>query len=150
MNSVFNLDDLNEIKGRINNLNSESLPQWGKMNAAAMLAHCSVTYEMIYTKKHPKPNFVLRFILTSFVKKAVVSPKPYPKNSKTAPAFLITDSRDFDREKEILFHWLDKVYSDGRESFEGRESHSFGKLSTEEWDRMMYKHLDHHLNQFGV
>ena len=34
--------------------------------------------------------------------------------------------------------------------FDNRESHSFGKLSKTEWSNMFYKHLDHHLTQFGV
>ncbi|MCJ8164098.1 hypothetical protein MKJ04_04535 [Pontibacter sp. E15-1] len=31
-----------------------------------------------------------------------------------------------------------------------QESHSFGRLSSQEWNNMFYKHLDHHLSQFGV
>jgi hypothetical protein len=150
MKSVFNSADLNDIKERIGKLNAESKPLWGIMKSASMLAHCSVTYEMIYTDKHPKPNFLLRFILTRFVKKNVVGPKPYTHNSRTAPAFVISGERNFEQEKEQLFRWLERVYADGKESFDGRESHSFGKLTASEWDVMMYKHLDHHLKQFGV
>jgi hypothetical protein len=38
----------------------------------------------------------------------------------------------------------------GADAFEGKESNSFGKLTASEWNIMMYKHLDHHLTQFGV
>ena len=34
--------------------------------------------------------------------------------------------------------------------FNGKESHSFGILTVTEWNNSFYKHLDHHLNQFGV
>jgi hypothetical protein len=34
--------------------------------------------------------------------------------------------------------------------FEGKESNSFGALNSTEWNNMLFKHLDHHLNQFGV
>ena len=37
-----------------------------------------------------------------------------------------------------------------RYRFEGKESNSFGPLTKGEWNNMFYKHLDHHLSQFGV
>ncbi|WP_337994864.1 hypothetical protein [Polaribacter ponticola] len=38
----------------------------------------------------------------------------------------------------------------GADYFDGKESHSFGKLTEKEWNNTFYKHLDHHLTQFGV
>jgi hypothetical protein len=38
----------------------------------------------------------------------------------------------------------------GRDAFDGKNSHSFGKLSAQEWNNMLAKHLNHHLEQFGV
>jgi hypothetical protein len=63
---------------------------------------------------------------------------------------LITEDKDFETEKKRLIDFLQKVQDLGENYFEGRESHSFGKLSKEEWSTMFYKHLDHHLGQFGV
>lgn len=120
------------------------------MTAPQMLAHCNVIYEMVYEDKHPKPNFFMQFVLKSFVKNMVVSEKPYKHNSQTAPAFLITGSRDFDLERKRLIEYLIKTQQLGAESFDNRASNSFGKLSTEEWNNMLYKHLDHHLTQIGV
>ena len=65
------------------------------MSVSQMLAHCCVTYEMIYTDKHPKPNKFLKMMLKLFVKNAVVSEKPFSKNGKTAPQFIISDEREF-------------------------------------------------------
>jgi hypothetical protein len=120
------------------------------MGAAEMLAHCNVTYEMAYTDKYPKPNFLLKLILKAFVKKVVTSEVPYPKNSRTAPVFLIRDSRNFETEKKRLVEHINKTQTLGAQHFDQRESHSFGPLSSAEWNNMLYKHLDHHLTQFGV
>lgn len=65
-----------------------------------MLAHCSITYEMMYDDNHKKPNVLMGFMLRTFVKHIVVSEKPYKKNSRTAPAFMITDERNFETEKK--------------------------------------------------
>jgi hypothetical protein len=148
--NIFSQTICDEMISRINKLEADTPAKWGKMTAPQMLAHCNVTYEMVYEDKHPKPNFIMRFILKSFVKNMVVSEKPYKRNLQTAPAFLITDSRDFDVEQKRLIEYLNKTRQLGAESFDNKASHSFGKLSIEEWNNMFYKHLDHHLTQFGV
>lgn len=135
---------------RINALSATSQGLWGKMNVAQMLAHCSVTYEMVYENKHPKPGAFMTFILKTFVKKIVTGDKPYPRNSRTAPAFLITNDRNFEEEKNRLINYLNKTQQLGEAHFDNKPSLSFGKLSKKEWNTMFYKHLDHHLQQFGV
>ena len=150
MNNIFQAEIANEVINRIKHLKPGSQPLWGKMDVAQMLAHCNVTYEMIYDGNHKKPNPFMRFILKLFVKDTVVGPKPYKKNSQTAPAFLIKDERDFDKEKNRLIAYIKKTQELGAEYFDNKESLSFGKLSEHEWNVMFYKHLDHHLGQFGV
>ncbi|MEZ4909638.1 MAG: DUF1569 domain-containing protein [Saprospiraceae bacterium] len=150
MTSVFVENDVREVIKRINLLTPDTKGLWGKMSVAQMLAHCNVTYEMIFTDKHPKPNFFKRWLLKSFVKDQVVGPKPYPKNGKTAPAFIINHEPDFNTEKQRLIDYIDRVLKDGEKVFNGRESLSFGKLNIVEWNTLMYKHLDYHLSQFGV
>jgi hypothetical protein len=120
------------------------------MNVSQMLAHCNVTYEMCYETKHPKPNGLVRFILKMFVKKFVTNEVPYKKGSKTAPQFIITDQKEFNTEKNRLINFILKTQELGDTYFEGKESLSFGKLSSKEWNNMFAKHLDHHFNQFGV
>lgn len=148
--NIFEKSVTDEVIDRINSLSTESKPLWGKMNVAQMLAHLSVTYEMIFTDKHKKPNAFLRFILKTFIKKTVVGTQPYKKNGQTAPAFLIADQREFETEKERLINYLLQTQSLGENHFEGKESNSFGKLSSKEWNVMFYKHLDYHLSQFNV
>jgi PHD/YefM family antitoxin component YafN of YafNO toxin-antitoxin module len=120
------------------------------MTVAQMLAHCNVSYEMVYTEKHPKPKGLMKLMLKLFVKQTVVSEKPYKKNSRTAPAFLITDEKDFEKEKKRLTDYLIKTQELGEAYFHNKESHSFGPLTKTEWNNLFYKHLNHHLEQFGV
>jgi Protein of unknown function (DUF1569) len=139
-----------EVIGRINRLSANTQPNWGKMNVAQMLAHCCVTYEMVFEDKHPKPNFLVRFILKTFVKNNVVSEKPYAQNGGTAPQFVIKETKDFETEKARLIGFIEKTQQLGENHFDGKESHSFGNLNKTEWNNMFYKHLNHHLTQFGV
>lgn len=148
--NIFSKAVANEIIGRINKLTISTQPKWGKMNVAQMMAHCNVTYEMVYENIHPTPNFFLKLMLKYFVKGAVVTEKPYKKNSPTAPAFLITTEKEFNTEKERLITYITKTQELGEREFNNKTSFSFGPLSTTEWNNMFYKHLDHHLSQFGV
>lgn len=135
---------------RINKLSPEITPDWGKMNVAQMLSHCNVTYELTYEQKHPRPNAFMRFILRNLVKKIVVGEKPYARNSRTAPVFMATGDKDFYQEKERLVNHIKQTQELGESHFEGKENLSFGAMTATEWNNMFYKHLDHHLTQFGA
>ncbi|MFC0781181.1 DUF1569 domain-containing protein [Flavobacterium sp. HJSW_4] len=150
MQNVFIKKDCDQLIDRINQLKSDSQPLWGKMSVDQMLAHCNVTYEMVYDDIHKKPNAFMRFLLKSFVKNKVVDESPYPKNIRTAPQFIINGGRNFELEKERLISYINKTLKLGENNFEGKESLSFGKLSSKEWNNMFAKHLDHHFSQFGV
>jgi hypothetical protein len=150
MKNIFQPAVTGEIIERINNLAPTTAQLWGKMNVAQMLAHCNVNYELVYDDIHPKPGPVMKFILKTLVKSKVVNEKPYPKNNQTAPAFIIKGEREFEKEKVRLIDYINKTQKLGETHFDGKESHSFGVLTKTEWNNMFFKHLDHHLNQFGV
>jgi hypothetical protein len=148
--NIFTKSVSSTLAQRINNLSSTSNAQWGKMNVAQMLAHVNVPFEYAFENKHKKPNAFFGFMLRNFVKGGVVNEKPYKKNSGTAPDFIIKGERDFENEKKRLINYLAKLSSGPEESYEGREYLPFGKLTATEWNNLFYKHLDHHLTQFGV
>ena len=150
MKSVFEKGTTEELLSRIDRLTPTTKPQWGKMGVAEMLAHCNVTYELIYENKHKRPGAFKKFLLKAFVKNVVVNEKPYKRDSQTGAEFHIKDRRDFMTEKSRLKAYIEKTQQLGEAYFRDRESHSFGKLTVSEWNNMMYKHLDHHLAQFGV
>lgn len=150
MKDIFDPLVTKELIDRINQLKPETPALWGKMKVDQMLAHCSVAYEMAFTNKHPKPNAFMRFILKAFVKKGVVNEIPYAKNIRTAPVFIISDRKNFEAEKDRLIKYLEHTLSLGKDHFEGKESLSFGPMTAQEWNNQFYKHLDHHLTQFGV
>jgi hypothetical protein len=89
MKDIFNKDISDEVIGRINMLSPGSKSTWGKMGVDQMLAHCNVTYELMYESKHPKPTGLKKWMIKTFVKNIVVSEKPFKQNSRTAPEFLI-------------------------------------------------------------
>mgnify|MGYP002622777048 CR=1 FL=1 len=150
MKDVFSPRVTAELVDRIQALEPDQSPRWGKMNVAQMLAHCSVPYEMVLEDRHPRPGPLLRLFLRLFVKRSVTNRKPYRRNLPTTPAFRVPAEQDFHRERERLIAYLEQVEALGADHFHGREHPSFGPLTRDEWSNLFYKHLDHHLTQFGV
>jgi len=148
--SVFEEKVVQQLKARIDKLSPETKPQWGVMNASQMLAHLSVAYDVIFSDRKPRYNFFMKLMMKWVIKGIVVGDKPYKKNSRTAPNFLIADEREFETEKSKLLDHLNKVQQQGSSHYDGKENPSFGPLTVNEWNNLFYKHLDHHLRQFGV
>jgi len=122
----------------------------GKMNASQMLAHLNIAYDIAYGKIENKSSFFIKLLMKLFIKNGIVSEKPYPQNSRTAPEFIVAEDRDFEKEKKQYIENLRKTESNGVEYFEGKENPSMGKLTTIEWNNLFYKHTNHHFQQFGI
>lgn len=148
--NTFDPKTTETVFARLEKLNYATKPQWGKMNVAQMLAHLNVTYDLAYDRiPYSIPGFK-KFILKLLVKPLVTNEKPYKKNSHTAPEFIITNERDFEKEKSIFIDNIKKTEADGVAFFEGKVSSSFGPMNAKEWSTQFYKHIDHHFTQFGV
>lgn len=148
--NIFTEEVSNQVIERINSLKPDAQPKWGKMNVSQMLAHCNVTYEMVYESKHAKPNPFMRFILQLLVKSKVTNEVPYKQSLQTSPAFIMSDDKDFESERVRLISYIKQTQQLGETHFDNKTSLSFGVLNKEEWNNMFYKHLNHHLAQFGV
>lgn len=151
MQNVFDAKDAQEYINRINNLTPETQRKWGKMSVDQVLAHLNVAYDLTFTpEKFPKPNFIAKFLLSRFVKSKITNEIPYKQSLPTSPAFIIADERNFEEEKAKLIGNIQRVQQLGREAFEGKENINFGKMTAQGWNNMFAKHLNHHLEQFGV
>ena len=151
MQNVFDAQDAQEYINRINNLTPETQRKWGKMSVDQVLAHLNVAYDLTFTpEKFPKPSFIAKFLLSRFVKSKITNEIPYKQSLPTSPAFIIADERNFEEEKTKLIGNIQRVQQLGREAFEGKENINFGKMTAQGWNNMFAKHLNHHLEQFGV
>ena len=149
MKNLFDLNDRETVIQRLDRLSPNSSRRWGKMSAAQMLAHCSRALEA-GTGDLPLKQALLGKIFAPFVRSSFLGEKPFGKNSPTDPAFVVSDERDFAREKEHLSRVIARFCQKGPAEA-GKQTHSFlGRISGEEWGRVMYKHLDHHFRQFGA
>lgn len=149
MKSIINKESNAELLVRIENLSPHTNAQWGKMNVSQMLAHCTVGLKIAFGEITPKSNFLFK-IMGKIFKKKIFAQDSFKKSSPTSKEFIITGDRDFDTEKTTLINYVKQCSGKGADVFSKEPHGFFGKLTLEEWDELMYRHLDHHLKQFGV
>ncbi len=149
MQNLFDPGAREEILQRLATLQPTHQRQWGKMDVAQMLAHCCVAFE-IPCGDRPSKQMLLGRILAPFVRGTVLGDKPMAKNAPTGPDFRIVEPRDFSRERERLVALVDRFCSLGTKGTDGVVHTFFGSLTGAQWGRLMQKHTDHHLRQFGV
>jgi len=147
MKSIFEQKTFDEIKERLTNLTEDATPQWGQMTVGQMTHHCQGPLNIILERKDYglKPNWFVK----TFFKKSLYNDKPWRKGLPTAPAFKETEARDFSIEKETLEDLVEQLASQ-RDRQDWPTHPMFGEFTKEQWGQMQYKHLDHHLRQFGV
>jgi hypothetical protein len=149
MKNLFQPDAADEVISRIEKLQPTAQHQWGKMDVAQMMAHCSLVLDSA-SGVTVLPRMFIGRILGPFFRPIFTGDKPFRRNSPTDKKFVITDKKDFAREKEDLKVRV-RQFQQGGEAQCTRNPHSFfGPLAPREWAVGMYKHLDHHLRQFGV
>jgi hypothetical protein len=146
--SLFQAEDTAEVVRRIQALKPDSKAQWGKMDVAQMLAHCQVPLE-IATGQRTMKRGLIGLLFGRMAKKKLAGPEPFKRGLPTAPEFVVRDQRDFAAEREKLLALVQSFQRRGPEAL-AREHPFFGPMTTTEWDRLQWKHLDHHLRQFGA
>jgi Protein of unknown function (DUF1569) len=150
MKNLFEAARAGEVKQRIAQLRPDSERLWGKMNPAQALEHCSRGMEMALGDKTP-PRVLVGRIMGWMVKPmALGNDEPMRRNSPTAKELVVQDERDLVTERARLCGLIDRFAAAGPKGCTRHPHAFFGRLTPEEWAILMYKHLDHHLRQFGV
>lgn len=150
MKSLFNPSDNQELVDRIGRLNPNSTALWGKISVNQMLAHCRRPIATAFGEKPSKRSF-FGFLFGKIALKGMMQfEKPIQKNLPTDRKFVVINPGAFDIEKQLLMAEVNSFLSKGPQSITKEPHPFFGKMSVQEWDVLQWRHLDHHLKQFGA
>jgi hypothetical protein len=150
MKNLFEAATADEVKLRTGRLRPDSERQWGKMNAAQAVAHCAASMEMAVGDRLPQ-QMLLGRVIGGFVKPMVLgNDDPMRRNSPTMPGLVVSDERQLETERARLCGLIDRFTAAGPQGCTTHPHSFFGRLNPQEWAILMYKHLDHHLRQFGA
>ncbi|HEY5061222.1 MAG TPA: DUF1569 domain-containing protein [Gemmatimonadaceae bacterium] len=150
MKNLFEAATVTEMKERIGRLRQNSERLWGTMNAAQAVAHCSAGVELALGDSLP-PRLLLGRIIGRIVKPmALGDDQPMRRNSPTVKGMVVADKRDLAIERTRLCGLIDRFAAAGPAGCTKHPHSFFGPLTPQEWAILMYKHLDHHVRQFGA
>ena len=150
MKNLYEAATVEEVKGRMARLGPGSERQWGKMNVAQMVAHCSGPMEWALGDSLPPRMFLGRIFGPLVKSKLLREGTPMGRNAPTAKSLVVADERNLDEERKRLYGLMDRFAAAGPGGCTTHPHTFFGPLTAEEWSNLMYKHLDHHLRQFGA
>lgn len=135
-------------------LTAENKQVWGKMNAQQMLEHLAdffnvssgkINFDLVTPEEH-LPKY----------REFLYSDKEFRENTK-APAAVLGEEPlpqrkpNIESAKDYLKKSVEDFINFFREDMEKKTIHPvFGSLNFEEWVLLHYKHVRHHLRQFGL
>ena len=148
--SVYDPEVYREVTGRINELTAESTPEWGTMSVGQMLSHCAEVQEVFNGEKPLQNTPLFVRLVKGVIRKGVLGDRPFSHGLRTHPQYRQTEAKEFEREKVRLLDGLERFVTMDEAAAARIEHPLFGRMSRKERGWGIYKHLDHHLRQFGV
>lgn len=147
MKSLLTPEIKQEFATRINKLTPETKAQWGIMNSEQVLRHCQVPLELALNKLELKSNKLITFLFGKRILKNLKGDAAFKRNLPTFKEAKLPATKGFEVEKKAL---LELVNGFELNKITSNPHPFFGVMTKEDWDVLQTKHLDHHLNQFGV
>lgn len=145
--TIWNAADRQAILNRFGRLSSEARPKWGSLDAPRMVTHVtdSIRASLGELKLTPFPGPLQYWPINVLVMFYL----PWPKSTPTAPELLERKPVSWATELEALTSSVNQFAA--RDVNGTWTPHvAFGALTGAQWGRLNYRHLDHHLGQFGV
>ncbi|HEX2618226.1 MAG TPA: DUF1569 domain-containing protein [Flavobacteriales bacterium] len=149
MPSLFTTPDSQAILDRLHRISPQAQRQWGKMSAAQMLKHAQQPLRVALGELHLKRG-LMGVLFGKMAKKQLLDAKPWKQGMPTAPQFIVKDEPVFEAEKEKLTTLVKRFANGGPAGISNLLHPFFGPMTVEEWDQLQWRHLDHHLRQFGA
>ena len=148
MRTMWDAARADDIRERVARLTPACTRQWGRMSPQQMVCHLSESLKMALgdLQVAPKP-MPIRY---PPLKQVIVYLAPFPKNAPTAPELTIgATPRPWANDVTSLQTLIDRFTARLPEA-KWPDHPAFGRLSRRAWGALAYRHMDHHLRQFGV
>ena len=132
---------------RLQRLTPETKPYWGKLDAPHLLCHLRDTLDMsLGVISVPSAN---RKAFHHFpMKHLILYVLPFPKGVPTPSELTASSPVNFETDRHRVVELIERLAATPRAK--GPEHPFFGPLTSEEWNALQWKHIKHHLTQFGA
>src|SRR3954452_14794776 len=147
MISIWQDDARRDLSDRVGALVWDRRASWGKFTAPKMVCHLADSLRMAMGELTVKPKRLpIRY---PPLKQLIIYVAPFPKGAPTAPELLTREPRDWTSDVADLQALLDRAAATSTPD-RWPEHPAFGSLSKRAWGVLIYRHMDHHLRQFGA
>ena len=147
MKSIWKAEDQRALQERVRRLTPAHQARWGRFTAPQMVAHLCDSLRMASSELPVAAKRVpIRY---PPLKQLIIYVLPFPKSVPTAPELLARAPGDFAADCAELARRIDAVVEAGPAAL-AREHPAFGTMNESLWGVLIYRHMDHHLKQFGV
>ena len=147
MTTIFDRELRGQLVRRIAAVQGTETARWGKMNAVQMISHIEASARMAMGEVTAKPKRTP--LKWGPIRHLVICTLPFPKGAPTAPELLLPATRPLEELKADLGRHIETLAARGRDG-EWPEHPAFGRATGTEWGVLLYRHMDHHLRQFGA
>jgi hypothetical protein len=137
------------VETRIKALRADSRAQWGKISVAQMLLHAQQPLRVAIGQLRLKHSLIGK-LFGKMAKKKLLGDKPWGRDMPTAPEFVVKKQPDFEAERRTLLDLVRRFGEGGPSSLTPLPHPFFGPMTPAEWSALQWRHLDHHLRQFGA
>jgi hypothetical protein len=148
MKTLFESDARAALQSRLDRLTPDAQRRFGTMSPGQMLCHLHDSLGVALGTVESKPApFAMANPLTRWLAICVI---PWPKGKLDSPKNqLLSSPSEFTADRDRLKQLLDEFAARGpRGEFGSHEF--FGRMPGLRWGQLLHRHVDHHLNQFGV
>lgn len=150
MGNILKPKDFAEIKERLADLRRDDLPLWGKMNIGEMLCHTADQVKLCTgeIKSEDRSRFKTRVIIKNLLLIGMKVPKGKIETlPELNPHKAGSKPMNFESDRDYLLRKMEEFIAADESSLQAHPT--FGQLSKKQWGKIIYLHLNHHLNQFG-
>ena len=144
--------DKAELLRRLRNVRPDSTGRWGRMSAHQMVCHLVDSFHMA-TGEKPVSQATSAFRRTILKWIVLYLPLRWPAGILTTPEIdqEIGGTRPVDFDADIArLEALMVLVTARKRNFVWQMHPIFGPMSEADWLRWAYRHVDHHLRQFGA
>ena len=147
MKSIWQDEARRELTDRIGAVTADRRAEWGTFSAPKMVCHLADSLKMAMGDLKVAPKWLpIRF---TPLKQLIIFAAPFPKGTPTAPELLVRQPREWASDVSEVQDLLARAGS-ARTTDAWPAHPAFGKLSKRAWGVLIYRHMDHHLRQFGA
>jgi hypothetical protein len=136
-----------ELLDRLERLEPGATPLWGTMTAPQMLAHLADW--MLMAKGELKVTLHNRPQRYPPLKQLLVYWLPFPKGIMTSPELVGREPLEWSIERAAVRQQV-QSFENLNPKMIWPDHPVFGKMTPHAWCVFAYRHMDHHLRQFGI